>query len=117
VLDSFGLAGYDDECGALYKVSAPKVNACLPPTAWQVYDITFHAPKYGEDGKLKELPHETVWHNGVLIHNDQELTYITGHKEKERLSPPPKEAGSIKLQCHGNWVQYRNVWVLPLDGK
>lgn len=35
MLDSYGLPGYYDECGGLYKISAPQVNMCHPPLAWQ----------------------------------------------------------------------------------
>lgn len=115
VLDSFGLEGYYDECGALYKVSAPKVNACRPPLQWQTYDITYHAPRYDDAGELVQDPHMTVYHNGVLIQKDQPMPWITGWKEEDRLAPPPKDPGPIKLQDHGNYVQYRNIWVLPLQ--
>lgn len=115
VLDSYGLDGYYDECGALYKVSAPYVNACLPPTQWQTYDITFHAARFNEDGTVKEYPRMTVLHNGFVIQKDQEIPWITAWKEKERLQPPPTEPGAIKLQSHrSHYVQFRNVWVVDL---
>jgi len=50
ILDSYGLVGFYDECGALYKVAPPKVNACAPPLQWQSYDISYRAPRY-EDRK------------------------------------------------------------------
>jgi len=114
VLDSFGLPGYYDECGALYKVAAPMVNACLPPLEWQTYDITYHAPRFDAAGKLEAFARVTVVQNGVLIHKEQELPQRTEYKEAERLAAPPQEADPIKFQGHGNYVQYRNVWVKPL---
>lgn len=114
VLDSFGLEGYYDECGALYKVSAPRVNACLPPLEWQTYDITYHAPKYTENGELTALPRMTVLHNGIVIQNDREMPQITAWKEMERLAPPPRGPGHITLQAHGNYVQFRNVFLTEL---
>lgn len=113
VLDSFGLPGFYDECGALYKVSPPKVNACLPPLEWQTYDIEYRAPRFDEAGKQTAFARITVRHNGILIHDNQELPQLTSWKEKERLGPHPKEAGPIKLQGHGNYVQYRNIWLVP----
>src|SRR5207249_5616558 len=44
ILDSYGLESKHDDCGAIYEVAAPKVNACKAPTVWQSYDIEFHSP-------------------------------------------------------------------------
>lgn len=115
VLDTFGLPGYYDECGALYKVAAPMVNACLPPLEWQSYDITYHAPCFDASGKLVQFGRMTVLQNGVLIHKEQELPQRTEYKEADRLGAHPQEPGPIKFQGHGNYVQYRNVWVKPLS--
>lgn len=114
VLDSYGLDGVYDECGALYKVMAPKVNACAPPVEWQTYDIVYRAPRYA-GGKLVEDPRITVRHNGVLIHHEQVMPWITAWTEEERHAPPPRDPGHIKLQGHNNYVQFRNIWVQPLD--
>jgi hypothetical protein len=116
VLDSFGLEGYYDECGALYKLSAPHVNACFPPLAWQTYDITYRAPRHDAAGTLLENGRMTVYHNGVLIHHEQELKWRTEWKEEGRLKPPPREPGAVKLQGHDNFVQFRNIWLVDLDG-
>jgi hypothetical protein len=112
VLDSFGLEGYYDECGALYKLSAPHVNACYPPLAWQTFDVVYTAPRYDASGRLAAYGRVTVHHNGVLIHNDQELTWITAWKEKERVASPPRDPGHVKLQAHDNFVQFRNIWLV-----
>ena len=114
VLDSYGLEGYDNECGAIYKVAAPKVNACAPPLQWQTYDIEFHAAKFDGDAKLVEFPTISVRHNGVPIHTQQSIPWLTGWKEKDRLEPHPQEAKPIRLQSHHNPMQYRNIWVKPL---
>ncbi|GMV90324.1 MAG: hypothetical protein AMXMBFR82_01020 [Candidatus Hydrogenedentota bacterium] len=112
VLDSFGLDGLYDECGALYKLSAPHVNACRPPLQWQTYDIYYRAARFDASGNLQEYGRISVFHNGVLIHSNQELSWRTGWKEVDRLVPPPSEPGHIKLQGHDNFVQYRNIWVV-----
>jgi len=114
ILDSYGLEGYYNECGALYKVAAPKVNACAPPLQWQTYDIIYRAPRHDANGKLVEFPRMTVRHNGVLIHNDQEMPWRTDWKEEGRLKPAPTEPGNIKMQAHGNYVQFRNIWAVDL---
>jgi hypothetical protein len=115
VLDTFGLEGYYDECGGLYKVAAPKVNACRPPLQWQTYDIEFHAAKFDESGKLVEDPWMSVDHNGVRIHHEQPIPWITAWKEVERNAPHTKDAGPIRLQAHNNYVQFRNIWIEDLS--
>ena len=109
MLDSFGLAGENNECGGLYEVKAPDVNMCFPPLAWQTYDIEYTAAKYvGE--KLVANPRVTILHNGVTIHKDVELP----GDRSTRAAPnkPGPEPGPVYLQDHGNPVRYRNIWVL-----
>jgi hypothetical protein len=112
VLDSFGLDGLYDECGALYKLSAPHVNACRPSLQWQTYDIYYRAARFDPNGNVQEYGRITVYHNSVLIHSNQELTWRTGWKEVDRLVPPPNGPGHVKLQGHNNFVQYRNIWLV-----
>ena len=107
VLDSFGLDGADNECGGIYSINKPVVNACLPPLAWQTYDIDFKAAKYGADGKKTTNARVTIKHNGIVIHDDQELTHGTpGHV------PEGAEPYGLYLQDHGNPVAFRNIWVV-----
>lgn len=107
VLDSFGLDGADNECGGIYKVSKPIVNACLPPLSWQTYDMEFTAAKYDDSGKKTENARVTVIHNGIVIHKDLELPKNTPGRHAEG---PNDDA--IFLQNHGNPVVYRNIWVV-----
>jgi hypothetical protein len=113
ILDSYGLGGMWDECGALYRVSPPKLNMCAPPGQWQTYDIIFRAAQYDGD-KVVEYPVCTVQHNGKLIHNQQILKEVTQYFETNRKKPPLKEAGPIRLQDHGHPIQFRNFWIKEL---
>lgn len=111
VLDSFGLPTADNECGGIYKKAVPKVNASLPPTEWQTYDITFHAPKYDASGKKVKNAVIKVEHNGIVIHDNAELDGAT----PGGVSGDEAPKGVLLLQDHHNPVQYRNIWIEPLD--
>jgi hypothetical protein len=107
ILDSFGLAGVDNECGGIYKIGRPAVNMCFPPLSWQTYDVDYTAAVY-EDGKKVKNATMTVRHNGVLIHKDQELPHgTTGAPVREGPEPGP-----IFLQDHRNPVRFRNIWLV-----
>ena len=112
VLDSFGLEGADNECGALYKLKAPDTNMALPPLVWQSYDIEFTAAEFDADGKKTANARLTVLHNGKKIHDNVEITRKTGGGAAEG-----SEALPIKFQDHGNPVLYRNVWIVDHDAK
>jgi hypothetical protein len=113
ILDSYGLQSKDNDCGAIYEVAAPLVNACKAPTVWQSYDIDFQAPKC-QDGKKTEPARMTVLHNGVKIHEDVK---ITKDNTRAGLGGDPCAPGPIMLQDHGNPVQFRNIWLLPVTDK
>jgi hypothetical protein len=111
ILDSFGLEGKNNECGGIYEVAAPKVNMCLPPLAWQTYDIDFTAPRFDAAGKKTANAKLTVRHNGVLIHEDVEVPGPTrAAPNKEADSPGP-----VYIQNHGNPLRFRNVWVVKKE--
>lgn len=112
ILDSFALDGKMNECGGIYSISEPDVNACLPPLTWQTYDVDFTAAQFDADGKRTAWPLITVKLNGVVIHQDREL-----NKDLTTSAPakgPLKDEGlPVYLQNHGNPVVFRNIWVLP----
>jgi hypothetical protein len=112
ILDSFGLEGVENECGGLYRQQRPDVNMCLPPLAWQTYDIWFTPPRFAEDGATKLANARiTVLHNGVPIHAHREITAKTGGGKPEAPQPLP-----INLQDHGNPVAFRNIWLVLGQG-
>ncbi len=112
VLDSFGLPKRDNECGGIYKKAVPQVNACLPPTEWQTYDITFHAPKFDASGAKVKNAVINVEQNGIVIHDNVELDGPT----PGGVASDESATGPLMLQSHGHEdkVQYRNIWIQPL---
>jgi Domain of Unknown Function (DUF1080) len=110
VLDSYGLDSKDNDCGGIYSVAKPLVNACKAPTVWQSYDIEFRSPVF-KDGKKTEPARISVLHNGIKIHDDVK---ITKDNTTAGLGGDPSSPGPILLQDHGNPVQFRNIWLQPI---
>jgi hypothetical protein len=112
ILDSFALEGRDNECGGIYSVSKPRLNMCLPPLAWQTYDVQFTAAQFDATGKRTAWPRITVRLNGVLVHDNLELSkdFTTAAPFSKPLDSPE---GPIFLQNHGNPVVFRNLWIVP----
>ena len=106
VLDSFGLAGLDNECGGIYKVARPIVNMCLPPLSWQTYDVVFTAAKFDKAGKKVAPAVTTIHHNGVVIHDKLTLKLTAGGGQSD------EKPGALFLQNHGDPVRFRNIWVV-----
>jgi hypothetical protein len=109
VLDSYGLKPQQNDCAAIYNQIAPSVNACKPPLQWQTYDVVFRKARV-RDGKVAEKARVSVTHNGVLVIDNQEITATPGG-----ISMEEGDDGPLLLQDHGNDVQFRNTWILPLD--
>ena len=53
----------------------------------------------------------TVWHNGVMIHDNVK---ITKDNTRAGLGGDPCTPGPIMLQDHGARIRYRNIWIRPL---
>jgi hypothetical protein len=114
VLDSYQNKTYaDGSAGSVYIQYPPLVNACREPGKWQTYDLVYTAPRFDADGKLLSPARVTVFHNGVLIQNNVELTGPTGWLERAPYKAHP-EKQPIAFQDHGNPVRFRNVWVREL---
>ncbi|MFI5382496.1 MAG: DUF1080 domain-containing protein [Tepidisphaerales bacterium] len=108
VLDSFGMTTYTGGgCGGLYRYKDPDAFdefalASLPPQQWQTYDVEYRVEQ--KDGKPTGKPTLTVLHNGIKIHDNVTLKQDA-------------KAGTFQFQDHGNPVEFRNIWMLPIDGK
>lgn len=111
VLDSYNNKTYfDGQAGAFYGHNAPLVNASRKPGEWQAYDIIFHAPKPGAEGKM-EPGSFTVLHNGVLV---QDHIPVKGVATTAAEFKGKGAKGPLILQDHGNPVRFRNIWIRPL---
>ena len=107
ILDSFGLEGVHNECGGVYSKLDSKVNGCLPPLQWQTYDVEF-TNAGSKDGKKVKNARMTLKLNGIVIHDNVEITGKTGGSRGGAEGTP----GPIKLQGHGNPRQCRNVGIV-----
>ena len=103
-LDLSPNAGFDN-CTENVK---PRVRPCLPPLAWQAFDIDFHAPRFDATGRKIANARATVLFNGVKIYDNQSLDQP--HGAASRLGEAP--TGPLMLQEHGMPVQFRNVWLV-----
>jgi hypothetical protein len=118
ILDSFEdgtdnpLTYPDGQCGAIYKQRPPAVNASRRPGEWQVYDILFTAPRFAPDGALLVPGRVSVVHNGIAIHVDAEILGDTAWHKPPAYQVHPERL-PLRLQNHGNPVQFRSIWIRP----
>jgi sugar phosphate isomerase/epimerase len=110
------------ECGGIYQRwdnsrdpkgfegHSPRINASRAPGQWQTFDVVFRAPRFDKRGrKLSNARFETVVHNGVLIHEDVELTGPT----RAGIANDEKPTGPLMLQGDHGPVAYRNIRIEP----
>jgi lysophospholipase L1-like esterase len=118
ILDSFEdgtdapLTYPDGQCAALYKQRPPAVNACRRPGDWQTYDILFTAPRFTADGTLETPGRVSVLHNGIAAHVDTEILGDTAWHAPPAYHPHPAQL-PLRLQNHGNPVEFRSIWIRP----
>jgi hypothetical protein len=109
VLDSYQNKTYaDGEAAAVYGQFPPLVNVSRPPGQWQTYDIIFHGPRFGKDGKVLRPARATVLHNGVLVQDNVELSGPTAHHDRPPYNQTPDKL-PLSIQDHGNPVRFRNI--------
>ncbi len=108
ILDSFGMELGKGECGAIYGLAAPGINVCFPPLSWQTFDVDFTAAVF-EGGKKVKNARMTVYHNGVLVHDDLEIPATSSGASIKQEGPQP---GPVFVQRHKAPLRFRNIWVV-----
>ena len=115
VLDAWENPTYaDGEAGAIYGQWPPLVFPPKKPGEWNTYDIVFEAPRFEGDRLLKPA-FQTVFYNGVVVHNRKELLGPMVYRQVAHYRPHPAEL-PLGLQDHNNPVRYRNIWIRRLGG-
>lgn len=115
ILDSVNNPTYaDGQAGAIYGQWPPLVNPARKAGEWQVYDLVFEAPRFNGD-KVVKPAYVTLFFNGVLVHNKQEILGPVAHRKYNLYSPHPPEEPLV-LQDHDVTVRFRNIWVRRLKG-
>ena len=111
ILNSAGKksAGMGD-CGAIYQIRVPDVNAALGPDEWQTVDLEYQPAKIGANGFMTEngAARVTVRLNGALIHNNVKLSL----RRNKYAAFPEEPTSPIVLQEHGSKVKFRNIRLL-----
>lgn len=127
LLDSWGVQSprYGD-CGGIYgrrrfvpeaqmyEGHAPRQNACTAPGLWQHMEISFQAPRFDAKGtKIANAKMLKVVLNGVLVHENVELTGPTGGP----ISEQEAAKGPFMIQGDHGPVAFRHFSVRPCDGQ
>ncbi|MBI5385904.1 MAG: DUF1080 domain-containing protein [Verrucomicrobia bacterium] len=113
IFDSWNEKLYPDgQAAAIYGQTPPLVNVCRPPGEWQTFDIVFTAPVF-EGEKLLKPARVTMFHNGVLVHLNEEIHGETGHRILPAYTKKVSQ-GPLVFSGHDCPVRFRNVWVRAL---
>jgi len=122
ILDSWGVdkPKYGD-CGGIYQRwkdgkgfdgHPPRVNASRPPGHWQTFDVIFRAARFDQsDNKTENARIVRVVHNGVVVHENVELTGPT----RAATFSDEKPTGPLMLQGDHGPIAYRNIRIKPLQ--
>ena len=121
VFDSWGVEKpQHSDCGGIYQRwkddkgfegRPPRVNASRKPGEWQSYDVIFRAPRFDQDGKkTANAVFVKVVHNGVVVHENQEVTGPT----RASTYDDEKPLGPMMFQGDHGPVAYRNVRIKTL---
>ncbi|GAB3938289.1 3-keto-disaccharide hydrolase [Mucilaginibacter myungsuensis] len=97
---------------SIYREATPLVNPARKAGEWNVYDIAYTQPEWNEDGTVKTPARVTVFFNGVMVQNNQEIRGFTSTGSKHVYRK--HGVGPLKLQSHGDPsppISYRNIWI------
>ncbi|MHA7944815.1 3-keto-disaccharide hydrolase [Formosa sp. 3Alg 14/1] len=127
IFDSYGKENIDfSDCGGIYQRwdeskpkkqkgyegITPRVNATKSLGEWQTCDIIFRAPKFDANGKkVKNAMFEKVVLNGVIIHENKEVTGAT----REGLAGVEVAKAPLRLQGDHGRVAFRNIRIRDLE--
>lgn len=98
------------DCGAIYQIRAPDVNAAKGPGEWQTVDLEYKAARFDAAGYSteKNAARVTIRLNGVLIHDNFKLSL----RRNKYAAFPEEPLSPIVLQEHGSKVKFRNIWLV-----
>jgi hypothetical protein len=115
ILDSFGKEKVGPgDMGGLYRIAAPKVNACKKPGEWQKFVIEYQAPRFDDAGKkTANLKLVKVTLNDQLIHENVEAKGPT----PGGLTGQEAATGPLMFQGDHGPVVFRNIKFTPADKK
>jgi hypothetical protein len=95
-----------------YEGHPPRSSAARKPGEWQTFDVLFRAPRFDASGKKTENARFVrVVHNGVLIHENVEVTGPT----RAAAFQDEKPLGPLMLQGDHGPVAYRRIAIRPVD--
>lgn len=103
------------DCGAIYQIRVPDVQAALGPGVWQTVDLEYQAAQIGKNGFMTEkgAARVTIHLNGQLIHDDVRLSL----RRNKYAAFPEEQRTPIVLQDHGSPVKFRNIWVVEKSSR
>jgi hypothetical protein len=88
----------------------PGIRCSRPPLEWQTMDIEFHPAKVGAEGEVKTSAWATVYFNGVLYYNRQNI----GPLKLNAAKLGEAASGPIMIQDHSMPCDFRNIWLIEL---
>lgn len=96
---------YDEQRKIGFEGVPPRMNVSRAPGLWQQFKIVFEAPRFDSKGaKVKNAKFVQVFHNGILVQENVEVTGPT----RSALFEDEKAIGPIMIQGDHGPVALRN---------